>query len=271
VFRALIAAGYGFFKIDFIYAAAMAGVRRDASLTRAQAFRRAVAVVREEIGDAFLLGCGAPLLPCVGLVDAMRIGPDVTPAWGSETLRRVLRDKNSLSAVNAIRNTIGRAFMHRRLWANDPDCLMVRRNRNRLTEDETRTLASVIAASGGMVLLSDDLAALDRDRLALVRRVVDLSGEGFAALDLMERAYPELLAAPRPWGVLLCVVNYRPSPVDRVIDLRRVLPAEDVARARSVRDAWTAREIRPRDGLRVLDALPAHGAALLEIRLAEEA
>jgi alpha-galactosidase len=271
VYRALIAAGYGFFKIDFIYAAAMKGVRHDPTRTTAQVFRRAVEIVREEIGDAFLLGCGAPLLPCVGLVDAMRIGPDVAPVWGSETLRRVLRDKNSLSAVNAIRNTIGRAFMHRRLWINDPDCLMVRRNRSRLTGDEVRTLASVIAASGGMVLVSDDLAALDPDRAALIRRVVDLSGEGFAALDLMERPYPELLAAPRPWGVLLCVVNYGRVPVDRVIDLRRVLPRGDVARVRSIREVWTGRELRPRDGLIALGELPAHGAALLEIRTGEGA
>jgi alpha-galactosidase len=161
--------------------------------------------------------------------------------------------------------------MHRRLWINDPDCLMVRRNRSRLTGDEVRTLASVIAASGGMVLVSDDLAALDPDRAALIRRVVDLSGEGFAALDLMERPYPELLAAPRPWGVLLCVVNYGRVPVDRVIDLRRVLPRGDVARVRSIREVWTGRELRPRDGLIALGELPAHGAALLEIRTGEGA
>jgi len=29
--------------------------------------------------QAVLLGCGAPLLPRIGLVDAMRVGPDVLP------------------------------------------------------------------------------------------------------------------------------------------------------------------------------------------------
>ena len=271
VFRTFREMGYGFFKIDFVYAAAMPGVRRDRSATRAQAYRRAIGWVREEVGDSFLLGCGAPLLPSVGVVDAMRIGPDVTPAWGSETLRKVIRDKNSLSAVNAIRNTINRAFLHRRLWVNDPDCLMVRRNRSKLTEDEVRTLCSVIAASGGMILLSDDLAALQEDRVALIRRVADLSGEGFSALDLMERPYPELLAAPRPWGALLVVINYRKQPVDRVVDLRRVFPGADLARVRSIREAWEGRELRHRDGLLVLDDIAPHGVALVEIRTDEPA
>ena len=31
--------------------------------------------------DAFLLGCGCPLGPAVGVVDGMRIGPDVAPYW----------------------------------------------------------------------------------------------------------------------------------------------------------------------------------------------
>ena len=47
--------------------------------------------------------------------------------------------------------------MHGRLWANDPDCLLVRTDRTKLTLDETRTLASAIGLSGGMMLSSDDL------------------------------------------------------------------------------------------------------------------
>ena len=31
--------------------------------------------------DAFILGCGAPLGTCIGVVDGMRIGPDVAPSW----------------------------------------------------------------------------------------------------------------------------------------------------------------------------------------------
>jgi len=72
---------FQFFKVDFLFAAAMSGVRHDPGMTRAQALRKGLEIVRAAIGDRFLLGCGAPLGPSVGLVDAMRIGPDVHVDW----------------------------------------------------------------------------------------------------------------------------------------------------------------------------------------------
>jgi hypothetical protein len=42
-------------------------------------------LVREVMGDeAFLLGCGAPILPSVGLVDAMRVSPDTFHEGGED-------------------------------------------------------------------------------------------------------------------------------------------------------------------------------------------
>ena len=38
--------------------------------------------IREAVGpDVTLLGCGAPFGPMLGLVEAMRIGPDVSGDW----------------------------------------------------------------------------------------------------------------------------------------------------------------------------------------------
>jgi alpha-galactosidase len=38
-------------------------------------------VMREAAGDAYILACGAPIIPTLGLCDGIRIGPDVTPYW----------------------------------------------------------------------------------------------------------------------------------------------------------------------------------------------
>ncbi|MBN1877661.1 MAG: alpha-galactosidase, partial [Anaerolineae bacterium] len=74
--------GYRYLKLDFMYAGALPGKRYNPRLTRAQAMRQAFSVIREAAGEAtYLLGCGAPLGPAIGLVDAMRIGPDTAPAW----------------------------------------------------------------------------------------------------------------------------------------------------------------------------------------------
>lgn len=83
VFRTLRAEGYDYFKVDFLYAGALNGVRHDgddgdaAALT---AYRSGIELIREAIGDdAYLLGCGAPLLASIGLFDAMRVSPDTAP------------------------------------------------------------------------------------------------------------------------------------------------------------------------------------------------
>ena len=71
----------------------------------------------------------------------MRIGPDVAPFWTNWISRWLLRDRHGVATKNAVRNTLTRAFMHRRLWLNDPDCLMVRDGETALTLDEVQSLA----------------------------------------------------------------------------------------------------------------------------------
>ena len=47
-------------------------------MPREAAYRECLRVMREAMGaDAFFLTCGTPILPAIGLCDAIRIGPDV--------------------------------------------------------------------------------------------------------------------------------------------------------------------------------------------------
>ena len=70
--------GIDYFKIDFIYAGAMEGRAGRPGVAGVDAYRHGLRIIREAIGrEAYLLGCGAPILPSVGLVDAMRVGPDI--------------------------------------------------------------------------------------------------------------------------------------------------------------------------------------------------
>jgi alpha-galactosidase len=193
--------GISFFKIDFLFAAALAGRRQDPSATRAQALRRGVQAIRKAIGKrAFLLGCGAPLGPCVGLVDGMRIGPDVDgnwyPVWRN--------DLSAVSTQNALRNVVTRAPLHGRLWANDPDCLLVRQRGDGmdLVLNEVRTLAALVALSGGVTLDSDDLTKISPGRLKYLRQTLPPTGIPARPLDLFEHELPRLFVLPaeRDWG-----------------------------------------------------------------------
>jgi alpha-galactosidase len=192
---------YDAFKVDFLFAAALPGRRHAPQVTRAQAVRRGLAIIRDAIGDdAFLLGCGAPLGPAVGLVDGMRIGPDVGPTW--ESLQA--GDLSAPGTANALRNSIARAFTHRRLWAVDPDCLLARPRgaRSQLSLYEARTLATVLTLSGGMLLDSDLVGDLPPSRLAMLRQLLPPTDRTAYPVDLFERELPETLVLPveRPWG-----------------------------------------------------------------------
>src|SRR6185369_8466191 len=131
----------------------------------------------------------------VGVAYNISIGPDVAPFWTNWISRRLLRDRHGVSTLNAIRNVLTRAFMHRRLWLNDPDCLMARVSETELSTDEVQTLASVIGLSDGMFVLSDNLAALPDERRTLIETAFDLLGGWPEVADLFERDPPEVLRA----------------------------------------------------------------------------
>ncbi|MGE5560253.1 MAG: alpha-galactosidase [Chloroflexota bacterium] len=190
--------GYDYVKLDFLYCAALPGRRRD-GLTRAQALRRGLEIIRETVGERFILGCGCPLGPAIGVVDGMRIGPDVAPDWGAKPLPW---ERGIPSARNALRNVLNRSFMHRRFWLNDPDCLIVRSRESRLTTDEVTTLAAAIALSGGMLILSDRMASLSPDRLRLIGQTTPASGVAARAVGLGNADTPVayVLPAEAEWG-----------------------------------------------------------------------
>jgi len=214
--------GVEFFKIDFIFAAAHPGCRYDPTATRAQALRRGVEAIRAAIGDdAFLLGCGAPLGVCVGLVDGMRVGPDVDPNW--HPIWR--HDLSMQSTENALRNAVTRAPFHGRLWVNDPDCLLVRQRGPDmdLVLNEMRTLAAVVALLGGVTIDSDHLPAIRPGRLKYLRQALPPTGVSARPLDLFKNELPRLLVLPivRDWGQwwVAGVVNWNDRTTETTVRL----------------------------------------------------
>jgi alpha-galactosidase len=214
--------GYSYLKLDFLYAGAAEGLRHDPGMTRAEALRAGLDAIRRGAGDdAFILSCGCPLGPAVGAVDGMRIGPDVAPSWDES--------RGDPSTVHAIDAVIARSFMHRRLWLNDPDCLMLRARETRLNAEERGALAAVIAMSGGMLLVSDDMRLLERDAALLYRAVAALGAEidaGAAdnpvlALNLMNAGAVRGMTRAMRDGAIAMLVNRGNEPARiRLFDLR---------------------------------------------------
>jgi alpha-galactosidase len=153
VFQTLAGWGFGYFKIDFAYAGALPGIDH---------YRHGLRVIREAIGDAYLVGCGAPILPSVGLVDAMRVSPDTASHF--ETTAGDLSQPGQRAAIG---NGEARAWQHGRFWVNDPDCILARPGVERREQ-----WAQHIARVGGLRASSDRLSALDEWGLATTRRLL---------------------------------------------------------------------------------------------------
>jgi alpha-galactosidase len=162
VFGGLHELGIDYFKIDFVYAGAMDGRRSD-DVSGVEAYRRGLRVIRESIGpESFLLGCGAPILPSVGLVDAMRVGPDIAHHYEPED-----GDLSQPSQRAATQNSRSRAWQHGRFWVNDADCLVAGTHVERREE-----WAAVVADCSGLRASSDRLRGLDEWGLATTRRLL---------------------------------------------------------------------------------------------------
>jgi alpha-galactosidase len=172
----LVEMGFTYLKLDFTFAPSVDGCWADAALTPAERVRAGFEAVRRGAGsDTFLLGCGAPMSHVVGVVDANRIGPDVAPLWERATDPIVAGYLDVEPATrHAYAATLARSFMHRRLWLNDPDCLMLREAGTDLSAEAARTWAHTVGLSGGLAIVSDDLSLLDDTARVVLADAVEL-------------------------------------------------------------------------------------------------
>ena len=194
--------GFPYLKCDFLFGACLrGGTHHDLELSRAEVLRHGVEVIREEAevatkDEVFLVGCGMPLVTGIGTVDAMRVGPDTGGYW-IEKKGALLRTGAMVGVRNAIRNSVLRGPMHRALWLNDPDCLMLRTNGTKLSPAQRRSQINALALTGGLLLYSDDFARLDAETLAEITTIQHIAGECFSGRllpwDMMEQELPSIL------------------------------------------------------------------------------
>ena len=262
-YRALVAAGYDYHKIDFLYAGLRHGERHDPSLSPVEAYRGGLRAIRDAIGaQRFLLGCGAPLGPSLGYFDGMRVSQDVKEQWDSWLASRAGRGCGYPSASGSLRSNLTRWFMHRRWWLNDPDCLLVRDKDSKLDQHETETMVSLLGMSGGMLFLSDELPALAPQRLAMAEAVLPPTLLEGRPADTMARHRPETVSLKGQGTRLQVLVNWSSKPV------RRSLP--DWSETETVFDFWGERILEPgalelaRHGVRALQPTPIEPGPQLE-------
>lgn len=256
--------GYEFLKLDFLYSGALEGLFHDRGSTRLQACRQGLKIIRRIADQEFVLACGCPLGAGIGLVNGMRIGPDVSADW-----RNLEATKWSASAENSIRNILNRYFLHHKLWLNDPDALIARQKASNLTLDETRSLATAIGLSGGILFLGDNMQELEQDRKVLLSKFLPPYGETAVARDMLVTETPSVFdlvvrEAFGEWHVV-GLFNWADGKTSMSLDLA-LLGLPTGGKEYHVYEFWEERYCGKVTDTISFDSVAPHGVKLLSVR-----
>jgi len=114
--------------------------QRHLDTPREAAYRHGLKVMREAMGaDAFFLTCNGPILPSLGLCDALRVGPDVSGKWEDPRDAILLYNFSTPGTRNAIRTTVNRLWLQP-LVMTDPDVAYFVEKENSLSAEQKQLL-----------------------------------------------------------------------------------------------------------------------------------
>ncbi|MFN8414612.1 MAG: hypothetical protein U0Z26_19700, partial [Anaerolineales bacterium] len=134
--------GFDYLKLDFLYGGALKG-KRHVDMPREAAYRQSLQLMREAMGlDAYFLTCGTPILPAIGVCDAIRIGPDVSHEWEKYRDAVLLYNPATPATKNAIRTCIHRYWLET-LIQIDPDVAYFIEKENQLTKEQKQLLQDI--------------------------------------------------------------------------------------------------------------------------------
>lgn len=166
-------------------------VHKNPNKSNIEAYRDGFKTIRQAAGtNVFILGCCIPQNmrsygAAMGMVDAMRIGPDNGSGWDSLKCGPTFGSRHY--------------FLNRRVWYNDPDPVYVRTN---VPLNEARLICSWVAIAGQLNLSSEWLPGLPAERLDILKRTMPSHGLLPRPVDLFDHPLPSiwLLTDPRKDG-----------------------------------------------------------------------
>lgn len=277
--------GFTAHKLDFLRAIIVSPRIRfaDPTMTRAQAYRRGMQLIRKYAGkDAYILACGGLFEGTAGLVDGIRIGSDTRGHWQDPNGKTAYQKLGYLARIkqNFFRNHTNR------LWHTDPDAMQLRRrdepfrghdeyfhlSEGSFTDDEAMTLLVNQYLGGGAVTLCERMVELDDDRYAILRRVMPPTTTPASVIDfdapqcptmLWTRVDPEMTRHD-PWYTL-AVFNWEDQPVEKLVKLSNI-PEIAGQKQMGVMELFTQSFYGLRDADdQITLTIPAHGVRLLRI------
>lgn len=152
--------GFELLKLDFLY-----GIFFDPNISGMEAntfLRNYLAKIRTKYPKVYTLACGCPLMPAVGVVDSMRIGPDTSV---NPFLKFLLPKFFSRWYLNRrVIPTISNRLWTKKLWNVDPDAYLCREEVG-FSHSQLLSFQSLIKKGEGNIFLGDDLTQLTLKRI----------------------------------------------------------------------------------------------------------
>ena len=264
LFSRYVDMGYKFFKLDFLGQTLKAKNFLDQSIPRGEIIGKIVEPIRAATkGKAVILGCNYNFEAGAQLVDSVRVSGDVHSDWNC-----IKENAPSISA---------RFWSQGRLWDNDPDFALCRGPQtsddtaindlkpclvfvtpdktkketigtdnafSSATLEEAKTLLGLVIISGGCVNLSDNLPALNKTGLELLRRTVSTErGEAGIPLDLFQSDHPSTWIQKTSSGHRILLTNWSDEEKSMSFDLK----AHGIE-CSSVIDFWTDEPTETKNG-----------------------
>ena len=188
--------GFDWLKMDFAYYALFGDGFTDPNATREEAWRGALQVIRDRLGDdRFFMTIGVTGMN-YGLVDSSRLTLDSMPIWEWEVDTSPFDPLNQQGLKPTVRSAGRRWYLQSRVWINHPDLIFFRSNPlddtwPEVTFEEARAFASFIGLSGGIVKIGDRLVDLEAPAIDVLRRLTPIYPEAARPLDVFSREFPE--------------------------------------------------------------------------------
>ena len=203
--------GIELFKLDANYWGTLKGQRYQSGVTGVEAYRMGMQAIAHGAGDAWLLGCNAPMWPSLGLVDAMRVSDDVE------------RHRGRFGQI--AQETFYRSWQHRRLWQIDPDCATLVSLPDQATDNASYQFhRDVLLTCGGLLLSGDPLFKLDAFATQSLKQLISRQAltQSAASFQSLSMNYARLALSANQQ--LHCGFNFTDQPI--TLTLKQEQPAQ---------------------------------------------
>ncbi len=186
--------GFDMVKLDFLYSEAM---QPRNGKSRGQIMCEAMDFLRECVGDdKLILGCGVPLGPSFGVVDACRISCDVDLKYLPKYYNKMGINLELPSAQNAITNSVFRRHLNGRVFCNDPDVFFLREKNLTFTKEQKLLLAKINNLCGDVLFVSDNAGDYSDEDIELLKKFFKkneclITSAGFISENEIQVCYTE--------------------------------------------------------------------------------